>query len=192
MSDSNIVTGIKWNQFAPGTPIEFKNNYTEVTTKVDSQVSDINKNSNGLKNLNESFSEQKVSVNSELENQNRNIEQQNQRIKGIAVQQAGLSKSIIELNGRVTTAEGSVATLQEEMLDTVKKDQFATLTEAGIVFLSEKVSQLTNITLDAAPDSYSKEDAQKNRDTIQTAINDIINSINDLIVKQQTAKQMEL
>ena len=78
------------------------------------------------------------------------------------------------------------------MLNTVKKDQFATLTDAGIVLLSEKVNQLTTISLDAAPDAYSKEDEQKNRDTIQTAINGIINSINDLIVKQQTAKQMEL
>ena len=106
MSDSNIVTGIKWNQFAPGTPIEFKNNYTEVTSKVDGQTSDINKNSNGIKNLNESFDKQKLKVDEELENQNRNIEQQNQQIKGLAAQQAGFSKSIKELNGRVTTVEG--------------------------------------------------------------------------------------
>lgn len=192
MSDSNIVAGIKWNQFAPGTPIEFKNNYTEVTAKVEGQVSEINKNSNGLKNLNESFDEQKLKIDDELKNQNRNIEQQNQQIKGLAQQQAGFSKSINELNVRVKTVEGSVTTLQEEMLNTVKKDQFATLTEGGIVLLSEKVNQLTTISLDIAPDAYNKEDEQKNRDTIQTAINGIINSINDLIVKQQTAKQMEL
>ncbi|MEL7477288.1 MAG: hypothetical protein AAGJ17_00135 [Pseudomonadota bacterium] len=191
MSDSNIVTGIKWDQFAPGTPTEFKNNYTGLTTKVDFQVSEINKNSNGLKDLNESFDKQKLKVDDELENQNRNIEQQNQQIKGISQQQANFSKSINELNGKVEKVETDVKTLQDEVENTVKKDQFATLTDAGIVLLSEKVNQLTAIELTSSPEMYDHENDQANRTAIQNAINDIITSFNDLIVKQQAAKQME-
>lgn len=192
MSDSNIVRSLNWSKFPPNTPIEFKQQYTEQTSKVESQVSEINKNSNGLKDLNDSFDKQKLKVDDELANQNRNIEQQNQQIKGLAQQQAWVSKSINDLGERVSTVEGSVKTLQDEMLETVKKDQFATLTEGGIVLISEKVDQLNTITLGAAPASYDQADEQKNRDAIQEAINGIITSINDLIVKQQTAKQMEL
>ena len=170
MSDSNIKIGVSWADFPPGSSYVFKDQYTKLTNQVGNQVSAINAAQNGLQELSGKVDSQGNKINEELANASQNIEQLGQNVGTISNNQDEIKK---------------------ELGKTVKNTDYATLTVGGVVLLSEKINQLTPITLTASPAAYDQADDQANRTAIQTAINGIITSINDLIVKQQAAKQME-
>jgi len=163
MSDANIKFGVNWADFPPGSSYVFKDQYTNLTNQVGNQVSAINAAQNGLQELKGTVDAQGNKLTSEIQNQNQNIEQLGQNQQN----------------------------LEEKVGQAITSTTFATIDKGGVVLLSEKINQLTPIALTASPAAYDQADDQANRAAIQTAINGIITSINDLIVKQQTAKQME-
>lgn len=163
MSDANIKIGVNWADFPPGSSYVFKDQYQKLTNQVGSQVSAINAAQNGLDELKGAVDAQGNKLNEEIANQNQNIEQLGQNQQNLA----------------------------EQVGQAVTSTSFATIDTGGVVLLSEKINQLTPIALTASPAAYDQADDQANRTAIQTAINGIITSINDLIAKQQAAKQME-
>lgn len=163
MSDANIKFGVNWADFPPGSSYVFKDQYQKLTNEVGNQVSAINAAQNGLQELTGKVDAQGNKLNEEISSQNQSIEQLGQNQQNLA----------------------------EQVGQAVTSTSFATIDNGGVVLLSAKINQLLPVALNTAPDAYDKAEEQANRDKIQTAINGIITSINDLIAKQQAAKQME-
>lgn len=163
MSDANIVQSLDWSKFPPGSPVEFKKQYTEQTSKLNSQIDAINQAQNGLNDFNKKLSDQSQSFNTALMEQNESIEQ----------------------------LGSNQQNLESQIGDSVTNKDFATKLTGGVVLLSEKINQLTPVSLDSAPADYNQSDQQKLRNDIQQGLNDIVTSINKLITYQKEAKQME-